>query len=148
MSLCGTMPAPASSRRLIVLFAVVMAAGCTAYHGATNSGDGSSWVREELYFGSDIPTGGMVTDSLWEDFLNTEVVPRFPEGFTTIPAIGRYRYATGEIMKEPTKIMIIFYSPESSQDSVKVGEIIQSYKTRFSQESVLRARTKVQAKFE
>jgi hypothetical protein len=148
MSLCDNLPASASSRLLIVFFAGVMAAGCTAYHGATNSGDGLPWVREELYFGSDIRTGGMVNDSLWEDFLDTEVVPRFPEGFTTIPAIGRYRYTTGEIMKEPTKIMIIYYSPESSQDSVKVGEIIQSYKTKFSQESVLRVRTRAQAKFE
>jgi hypothetical protein len=105
------------------------------------------WFREELYFGADIPTGGIVSDSLWEDFVNREVVSRFPDGFTTVPAMGRYRYSTGEIKKEPTRIVIVFYPPRSSQDSLKLGEIIRLYKTKFSQESVLRVRSKAEVKF-
>lgn len=148
MNPCGNILSPARSRRSVVFLAVVMVAGCTTYRGATHSGDGSPWVREELYFGSHIPTGGMVTDSLWEDFLNTEVVPRFPDGFTTIPADGRYRYSTGEIKHEPTRIVVIFYSREAMRDSIKVGEIIARYKSKFSQESVLRVRSRTEAAFE
>jgi hypothetical protein len=105
------------------------------------------WVREELYFGSDIPAGGMVTDSLWEDFVDQEVVARFPDGFTTVPAVGRYKYQTGEIKKEETRIIILYYSRADEHAPLRVEQIIDAYKRKFSQESVLRVRSKAEARF-
>ncbi len=105
------------------------------------------WIREELYFGSDIPTGGTVTDSLWEDFVDREVVARFPDGFTTVPALGCYRYRTGEIKKEPTRIIILYYPPPEKEASRRIEEIIEAYKKTFSQESVLRVRGRAETSF-
>ncbi len=115
--------------------------GCASVHGD------SSWTREELYFGADIPTGGAVTDSLWEDFVDREVVTRFPDGFTTVPALGQYRYRTGEIKKETTRIVIIYYPSNQEGDAVKIQDIIDLYRGRFAQESVLRVRSRVSARF-
>ena len=134
-----------------IVFLFVLLPSCATLRETQDShpstAQDSLWVREELYLGSDIPTGGMVTDSLWEDFVNREVVSRFPDGFTTLPAMGRYKYRTGEIKKEPTRIVIIYYPPQSGEDSMKVQEIIEFYKKRFSQESVLRVRSRTDAKF-
>ncbi len=146
-------PSFMTNRVSISAIALVLLGGCATVHqpsGLLNENAASqdtTWVREELYFGSDIPTGGIVTDSLWEDFVNREIVARFPEGFTTLPAIGRYRYKTGEIKKEPTRIVILYHSPRKHHDETKVSEIIELYKKRFSQESVLRVRSRMDTKF-
>lgn len=140
-----------STRVISIAFSLILLSGCSGVRSSESQSPSTTqdslWVREELYFGSDIPTGGTVTDSLWEDFVNRETVSRFPDGFTTLPAMGRYKYKTGEIKKEPTRIVIIYYSPQSSGDSTKVQEIIEFYKKRFSQESVLRVRSRTDAKF-
>lgn len=123
--------------------------GCTgpAFQRSILEDSAPLWVREELYFGADIPGGGLVTDSLWEDFVDREVVSRFPDGFTTLAATGRYKYKRGETTIEPTRIIVIYYPPHQPSDSLKVEEIIDLYKKRFSQESVLRVRNRVEARF-
>lgn len=134
-------------------FLFILLSGCASIRessdsqGAQSDAQDSLWFREELYFGSDIPTGGIVSDSLWEDFVNSEIVSRFPDGFTTLPAMGRYKYKTGEIKKEPTRIIIIYYPPQLSSDSAKIQEIIELYKKKFVQESVLRVRSRTEAEF-
>jgi hypothetical protein len=134
------------TRTISIVLLFILLSDCSGgYHAASNRD--SLWVREELYFGADIPTGGVVTDSLWEDFVNREVLSRFPDGFTTLPAMGRYKYKTGEIKKEPTRIVIIYCSPHGLENAGKVEEIIELYKKRFSQESVLRVRSRMETKF-
>ncbi len=127
--------------------------GCSGIRGSENyqavAAHDSLWVREELYFGSDIPTSGVVSDSSWEDFVNREIVARFPDGFSTLPAVGRYKYRTGEIKAEQTRIIVVFYPPQSSESSRKIDEIIDHlYKRKFAQESVLRVRTRAKTTFE
>src|SRR5579862_5431832 len=48
------------------------------------------WVRTELYFGFARDGKPVVSDADWEQFLNTEVTPRFRAGFTVIPAHGQW----------------------------------------------------------
>lgn len=127
---------------------IAMVACCPVSEvGRTGQGDASDgvWIREELYFGADIPGGGTVSDSLWEAFEQAEIVPRFPNGFTTTSAIGRYKYTTGEIAKEATRIVIIYYDDIARDEALKVDELIAVYKSRFRQEAVLRTRTRVSA---
>lgn len=140
-----------SGRFATLMLVIALFDGCASVQQDTRGRDvaatDSLWVREELYFGSDIPTGGTVNDSLWEDFVDHEVVARFPDGFTTVPALGRYRYRTGEIKKEPTRIIIIYYHPAEKAASQRVEEIVAAYKKKFSQESVLRVRNRTEATF-
>ena len=113
---------------------------------AANETD-SIWTEEQLYFGALIPTGGMVTDSLWEDFLDREVTPRFPKGYTTLNVEGRYQYHTGEVKKEPTRMIILNYPDSEKGSERKILDILTTYRNKFSQESVLRVTTKAVTRF-
>lgn len=134
-----------------LLMVFLCLSGCASVGGDSRSSCAREcdalWIREEVYFGSDIPTGGMVTDSLWEDFVDHEIVTRFPDGFTTVRALGRYKYRTGEINKEPTRIIILYYPPTDEQAPRWVEDIIDAYKRKFSQESVLRVRNRTETSF-
>ncbi len=67
------------------------------------------YYRTELYFGQSIPGGGRVTEDDWEDFLLNEVTPRFREGFTVLDARGQWMQEDDEVIKEPTKLVLLFY---------------------------------------
>ena len=113
---------------------------------ATSEAD-SVWAEEQLYFGALIPTGGIVTDSLWEDFLDHVVTPRFPKGYTTLNAVGRYRDHTGESQKEPTRIIIVNYDVSEKGAERKILDILTTYKDRFSQEYMLRVTRRTVTRF-
>jgi hypothetical protein len=96
-------------------------------------------VRTELFFGKSIPGGGTVTDAAFAQFLDQEVTPRFPAGFTVVPAVGQYREANGVINHEASDMLILFYPRGSVSDASKrIDEIRTVYNKTFHQESVLR----------
>lgn len=132
----------------IVSLAVMLSLfnGCGGVRESTRTADAgvrdTLWVREELFFGADIPAGGTVTDSLWEAFLDEEVMPRFPDGSTTVTAVGHYRYASGKTVNERTRILTIYYPLTLDDGTDRIEAIIAAYKKKFSQESILRATSK------
>ncbi len=98
-----------------------------------------AYTSTELYFGKSIPGGGTVPEEAFARFLDQEVTPRFPAGFTVVPAMGQYREASGVIAREASVLMIFFYPQDSAGDaSRKIQEIREAYNKIFSQESVLR----------
>lgn len=104
------------------------------------------FVQDELYFGRTKP-GGIVSEAEFEKFLTTEVTPRFPDGLTVIDAKGQFRNSSGKMVKEPSKILILIY-PSNQDKKQKIQEIINLYKSKFQQESVLRVTyTPAQVKF-
>ena len=97
------------------------------------------FYRTELYFGRDKPTGGKVTAEEWDKFLETEVTPRFPDGFTVLEGYGQYRDSGGKIVREGSLVLVLFY-PKKQRAAVdlKIEELRAKYKQIFNQESVLR----------
>lgn len=120
--------------------------GCGGVRQGTRAVDAvvrdSVWVREELYFGADIPANGMVTDSLWEAFLEEKVIPQFPDGSTTVSAVGYYRYTSGRTVKEQTRMLTIYYPITLDDGDDRIEAIMAAYKKKFLQESILRATSK------
>ncbi len=111
----------------------------TAPEQSCGIGATAGYVRTELYFGKSIPGGGTVTDAAFAQFLDQEVTPRFPTGFTVVPARGQYRQANGVIAREASDMLILFYPHGSASDaSKKIDEIRTAYDKAFRQESVLR----------
>jgi len=96
-----------------------------------------AYVRDELYFGRSQPGGGEVTEEQWQKFVDTEVTPRFPDGLTVIDAYGQFLNSAGIFAREDSKVLILLYvsTPERERS---IQEIIDAYKSRFQQESVLR----------
>ena len=130
-----------SSRILVfvlVLVTVVPATVVAAQQG-NNANVGSNWSRTELYFGTAIRGGGVVTDEQFRVFLDSEITPRFPLGLTVLTGYGQFLNSTGVIQQERSFVLILLY-PQSSQDSNRrIEEIRALYKARFNQESVLRS---------
>ena len=96
------------------------------------------WERTELYFGLSKPDGSLVSDADYQRFLDTEVTPRFSDGFTLLGGNGQFRGTSGEIIREPTRIVLLLY-PFDAAKSAAVEEIRAAYRKQFQQESVLRA---------
>ena len=97
------------------------------------------FLRTELYFGTDKPGGGKVSAEEWDKFLESEVTPRFPEGFTVLEGYGQFKDSSGKIVREASIVLVLFY-PKKQREAVnlKVEELRENYKKQFNQESVLR----------
>lgn len=92
----------------------------------------------ELYFGRSIAGGGEVSDKDWRKFLDEVASPAFPNGFTATDAEGRYLdRSTGISISEPSKVLTIVVTDLLGLEE-RVDRLIDTYKRRFEQQSVLR----------
>ena len=97
---------------------------------------------DTLYFGTQNPEGGVVTDAEWQQFLADEITSRFPSGLTTWEASGQWRDAHNVIERERTHIVQIVH-PSNAETEGRIAAIIAAYKKRFAQEAVLHVRSDV-----
>ncbi len=95
---------------------------------------GESWRRTELFFGGNRPDGSPVTPADFENFLDKEVTPAFPDGLTWLPAHGQWMGG-----KENSYELILLYPFSNRKANKDIEEIRTDYKKQFQQESVLRA---------
>lgn len=103
-----------------------------------NDGAGEMYSRTELFFGLSKPSRPYVTDQQFQDFVDTEVTPRFPDGLTLLSGIGQYQdWVSGNIVQEKSRVLILLYPP-SADSSLAVDQIRDAYVRRFDQMGVLR----------
>ena len=93
--------------------------------------------RDTLYFGTNRP-GGVVSGGEWQLFVDEVITPRFP-GFTEWDAQGHWKSD-----REFTHVVEIVH-PDRGANDAKIHEIIEEYKRRFQQESVLLVRDRALA---
>jgi len=90
----------------------------------------------ELFFGRNIPGRGPLTEAEWTEFAAQIVTPNFPWGSTATYGQGQWQNpATGQIGREPTKILLIAAKREPDL-ARRLSAVIDAYKTRFRQQSV------------
>jgi hypothetical protein len=94
--------------------------------------------RLELLFGMGRKEGGEVSEAEWRAFLDSEVTPKFPNGLTVLTGYGQWRGGTGSLVKETSRLLLIWV-PHSANGGARIEAIRAAYKSRFGQESVLRA---------
>ncbi len=105
-----------------------------------------TFLKDELYFGLNKPGGETISESEWQEFIHQVITPRFREGLTVLNGSGQFLNSAGILVRENSKIVILIY--ESSPEKERaVNEIIETYKGRFQQESVLRATSEVKVSF-
>ena len=93
-------------------------------------------VTAELYFGRDIRGVGEVSEADWTQFVDAEVTPRFPAGFTVLDGYGQWRgQASGKIVAEPSTVVIVVAEPGETTLAA-LAAIRADYQRRFAQESV------------
>lgn len=94
-----------------------------------------------LFFGTAIRHGEHVRhldDNEWHGFVESAIVPRLPDGFTVLQGQGVYRSATdGAAIREKTFILMVAHR-DDAEINAKLATIVEDYKSRFQQESVLR----------
>lgn len=101
--------------------------------------ESQSFVRTELFFGTDKPDGSEVSEQEFRLFLEEKVTPKFPDGLTLLTGTGQFRGSDGVIVREDSFVLILLYPLETLQESSdKIERIRRAYKKRFQQESVLR----------
>ncbi|QWF82438.1 DUF3574 domain-containing protein [Amycolatopsis sp. CA-230715] len=99
---------------------------------------GTPSKRTELYFGTEKPTGGVVTPEDFENFVDKEITPAFPDGLTKFTATGQWKRGA-EIVKETTYVVVLFYPLGNRKADGEIEEIRADYKKFFDQDSVARA---------
>jgi Protein of unknown function (DUF3574) len=95
-------------------------------------------TRTELFLGLRKPNGTEVNHAEFQRFLDREVTPRFPDGFTVISGQGQFKDARGAILQERSKLLILLY-PIVANSNQQIEQIRTAYTTTFQQQSVLRA---------
>lgn len=95
-----------------------------------------SWIEYQLYMGRGGPSGEVVDQDEWDQFLADTVTPRFPDGLTVLDGRGQWRGSDGAIQKESSKVLIILAPDEYADDLIE--EISDEYKRRFNQDAVLK----------
>ena len=130
-------------RTLAMWVPTLLLAGCAV---PLSCGPGEQRAISELvYFGTDRASGPIRTEE-WRDFLRSSVTPRFPSGFTTWPATGQWRDASGKIVSEASHVLNVVH-PNDAESDRAVRAIADDYKSKFQQEAVLRVRSASCASF-
>ena len=126
-------------RTVVWLCLVLVLVALSACAGTTDHlcPDGTDHlVRYELFMGRSNSGGEVVNDAAWEGYLRETVTPRFPDGLTALDAQGQWRDSEGAVQRERSKVLVILTLP-GDDAMARIDEIIEEYKGRFSQESVL-----------
>lgn len=90
----------------------------------------------QILFGRNVEDRIRVSEADWIDFVEREVSPRFPDGFTVVDGTGQWRDTRrGSIVHESSKLIEIVL-PGGSDDRIKIEAIAEAYKQRFEQQSV------------
>jgi hypothetical protein len=124
--------------RLVVLIAALPALiACVTPQPLVCQASAKPGVVAELFLGRNIGERLGVSDTAFRGFLDQEVTPRFPDGFSVVDAKGQYRdQERSAITREPSKVLVIAI-PDGAASDPRLAAIADAYKARFKQQSVL-----------
>ena len=138
------------------VLAALLAGGCasTAPTTASMQGDAarpahsSRWIRSELYFAVGNEDGtGVIDESKWRAFLDSEVTPRFPDGLTVLDGYGQWRFQQdGRLVRQRCKVLVVLHdSGTKSREHIEAIRV--AWKAMTGHESVLWASGAVDVSF-
>jgi hypothetical protein len=130
---------------LTIVFSALTLSGCAGAQSACLPGL-MPIAEAQLFLGRNIAGREGVSDADWGRFVDEEVSPRFPDGFSVADVDGQYRNAAGAIVRERSKELVVI-TRRAPDDTMKLNAIRDAYKSRFNQESVLLAEFPVCAGF-
>jgi hypothetical protein len=138
-------PRPPRPLRLLSCLALLLLVGACATFGGTTSRLRPAHL-ERLYFGRNIGDTATVSDSAWGVFVRDVLTPTFPEGATVWDAAGQWRAPDGTTVRERSFVVELLHLVTPDIEA-RVQRVIDAYKVRFAQQSVLRVVTDVRATF-
>ena len=102
---------------------------------------GDRFARTELYFGTARSDNQPpVSEAEFQNFLDNNITPAFPDGLTLLKGLGQFRGANDVAIEETSFLVILLYPAEARRESSeKIEQIRKDYKEAYQQESVLRS---------
>ncbi len=104
------------------------------------------WLQTMIYFGMDIPSGGVISDAQFDEFLKETVTKEFPMGLTAYPAYGQMRNADGSIERQKTEVVVLVHE-QTDANKAAVKKVIEAYRAQFDEPQVMRTTSAVDVEF-
>lgn len=104
------------------------------------------WMQTTLYFGLDVPGGGVISDAQFGTFLETTVTKEFPQGLTAYKAYGQMQHKNGTLEKQTTEVVLIVH-PKSDASAAAIDKVITDYRSEFAGPQVMRTTGSVDVEF-
>lgn len=97
------------------------------------------WLRTELYFAVARVDDARdaVDEDAWIAFLDEEVTPRFPDGFSVLDAYGQWR-GKADVARLRSKVLVVLH-PDTPEARARIEAVRAAFLARTGQQSVLRA---------
>ncbi len=130
---------------LICATSLVLTAGCGGKDASKKEGQ-PTWVQSVIYFGRDIPGGGVVTEEQFAKFLNDVVTKESPKGLTAFDSYGQMQKDDGSIEKQSTKVVLLVHQ-KTAANSEAIKRIIDSYRSSFGTPQVMRTTIPIDVEF-
>ncbi|MBI1209081.1 MAG: DUF3574 domain-containing protein [Azospirillum sp.] len=92
-------------------------------------------IVTSLYFGLSRTGRPDISDRQWQSFVETEILPRFPGGFTIVDARGYWQGRSGATESERTKVFVLGRSGDAAE-AAALAQIIAAYLWLFDQQAV------------
>ncbi|MFT8807102.1 DUF3574 domain-containing protein [Gluconobacter sp.] len=94
-------------------------------------------LQIRLMFGLTRPDGSVIDGDDWQGFVDREITPRFPAGFTVFDSQGQWYDAAGHrVIREASRIVWIVAPSSDRNLQPYLKAIRQAYQKRFSQQAV------------
>jgi len=113
--------------------------GCAGQPLQETGRDSREWQQTDLYFAIGRVGDSAAGDTVWRRFIATEVIPRFPAGFTIVPAIGTWRAGDSASPPELDSRVLVILHPPSHEADIRIDAIRSAWRAITGAESVLRA---------
>ena len=112
----------------------------------TDEKGGPVWVQTMIYFGRDIPGGGVVSDEQFNNFLQDVVTKEFPMGLTAFNAYGQMKKEDGTIEKQKTEVVLLVHE-KTGANSEAVKRVIENYRSSFGTPQVMHSTSTIDVEF-
>lgn len=125
--------------RISILLLLFSLSACTVFRG-------DKMTKTELYFGLSKPDGSSISEESFQAFADTVIAKAFTEGSTIINGKGQWLGHNGQLVSEPSKILIVL-SKLTPERSKKIEIIREKYKKYYQQEAVIRVDEQLKVAF-
>ena len=123
----------------LLVFAPFLAIGCETLSDFSSKAacQGDMWTEATFYLGRSRAEETAESRAAWVQFVQDEVTPRFPDGFTVFEGQGAWgNPKTGETIYEASKVLVILH-PDTTESRQKVVLLAEAYRRTFDQQAVL-----------
>lgn len=124
---------------LTLVVTLPLLAGCMSVDiDGLQACQGDTWSQTTLYLGRGI-SGASIDDEAFRSFIEEEVTPRFPSGFTMSHGEGAWKntFLKKTIYEKSTMLIVLHPGLKAQRTSLR--EIANAYRVRFHQQAVIEA---------